>query len=300
MPDYILETHHLSKSFGPVTAVAEVNLQIQPGEVFGFLGPNGAGKTTTIGMVLGLILPTAGEIRVFGQLVNQRQTLALRQVGALVGAPALLPYLSGRDNLRLLLHLHPGVDEGRIAEVLALLKMSEAADRKLSAYSTGMKQRLGLAAALLHRPKLVVLDEPTNGLDPAGMREIRDLIRQLADEGVTVFLSSHLLHEVEQVCDRIAIINNGRIVAQGVVADLLGRSQQMVRLRVPSPAAAAALLQKVDGVSHVETNGAYVQVAGIAGETAVAHLAQHAIYPGEVTTQQSGLEDLFLHWTQGT
>ncbi|HSH03702.1 MAG TPA: ABC transporter ATP-binding protein [Anaerolineae bacterium] len=294
----VLETYNLTKTFGDFTAVAHANLQVQPGEVFGFLGPNGAGKTTTIGMILGLIAPSSGDITIFGEPVTPGHTTPLRQVGALVGAPALLPYLTGHENLRLLARLYPEVDNGRIAEVLQLVKMTAAADRKLASYSTGMKQRLGLAAALLHRPKLIVLDEPTSGLDPAGMREVRQLIRRLADEGITVFLSSHLLHEVEQVCDRIAVINHGKIVTQGAVSDLMGQSQQQfVTLRVPSPQNAAAALKTLDGITALETNGVYVQITGIKPEMAVAHLAQHQIYPSEVTTRQSDLEDMFLALT---
>lgn len=293
----ILETHNLSKTFGTFTAVSQVNLHVQPGEVFGFLGPNGAGKTTTIGMILGLIAPSAGSIAIFGEPVNQRHTAPLRQVGALVGAPALLPYLSGYDNLRLLARLYPDVNEARLQEVLELVKMNAAADRKLGSYSTGMKQRIGLAAALLHRPRFILLDEPTSGLDPAGMREVRQLIRQLAAEGITVMLSSHLLHEVEQVCDRIAVISQGKIVTQGTVSELLGQSQQVVKLRVAVPQTAAEALRSLPGVAQIETNGVYVQVTGVRADTAVAHLAQHALYPSEVTTRQSDLEDLFLELT---
>ncbi|MCL4263187.1 MAG: ABC transporter ATP-binding protein [Anaerolineae bacterium] len=295
--EFILETRNLSKSFGAVTAVHNLNLRVRAGEVFGFLGPNGAGKTTTIGMMLGLIAPSAGEVRLLGTAVTPAHTAALRQVGALVGTPALLPYLSGRDNLRLLAHLYADVNQARIDEMLALVKMNDAADRKLHTYSTGMKQRLGLAAALLHRPRLVVLDEPTNGLDPAGMREVRQLIRQLADDGITVFLSSHLLHEVEQVCDRIAVINKGQIVTQGAVMDLVGQTQQTVKLRVASPANAATALQALDDVVEIQTNGAYLQVIGVAPEAIVAHLAQHSIYPSELTSRHSDLEDVFLALT---
>ncbi len=297
MSDTILQTHQLCKHFGNVVAVQEVSLQVRRGEVFGFLGPNGAGKTTTIGMILGLIHPTDGRIELFGQPVTPARSQPLRHVGSLVGAPALVPYLAGRQNLRLLARLYPDVDTARIDETLQRVNMAGAADRKVQDYSTGMKQRLGLAAALLHEPELIILDEPTNGLDPAGMREIRELIRQLAAEGVTIFLSSHLLHEVEQVCDRIAVIHQGKIVTQGSVNELLAQSQTVVKLRVPAPPMAAALLQTVEGVSHVETNGVYVQVAGIDGETAVAHLAQHGIYPGEVLPRRSDLEDVFLSLT---
>lgn len=297
--EFVVETHNLSKTFGAVTAVDHLNLQVRPGEVFGFLGPNGAGKTTTIGMMLGLIAPGAGEVRLWGTAVTPAHTTPLRQVGALVGAPALLPYLSGRDNLHLLARLYPDVGHKRIEETLTLVKMNDAADRKLHTYSTGMKQRLGLAAALLHHPQLVVLDEPTNGLDPAGMREVRQLIRQLADDGITVFLSSHLLHEVEQVCDRIAVIHKGQIVTQGAVMDLTGQAQQSVKLRVVSPANAAAALQSLAGVTGIQANGAYLQVTGVKPEAIVAHLAQHNLYPSELTSRQTDLEDVFLALTSG-
>ena len=225
MNEIIFETTNLSKRFGDVTAVNNVNLTVRRGQVFGFLGPNGAGKTTTIGMLLGLIHPTNGRIELFGQPVSPSQTRPLQKVGALIGRPTLLPYLSGRENLRLLAKLPPGSSKARIEEVLELVNMTDAADRKVNEYSTGMKQRIGLAATLLHHPDLIILDEPTNGLDPAGMREIREIIRSLAEDGTTVFLSSHLLHEVEQVCDEIAVINKGELVVQGAVDELLAQAE---------------------------------------------------------------------------
>ncbi|HRQ38561.1 MAG TPA: ABC transporter ATP-binding protein [Chloroflexota bacterium] len=298
MTNYILETHNLSKTFGRVTAVDQVNLQIHPGELFGFLGPNGAGKTTTIGMVLGLVAPSSGQIEMFGLPVTPNQTRPLRRVGSLVGAPALLPYLSGRDNLLLLARLADDVPDGRIDEVVARVGMSEAAGRKVQSYSTGMKQRMGLAAALLHRPDLIILDEPTNGLDPKGMREMRQLLRDLVADGVTIFLSSHLLHEVEQICDRVAVLNRGQIVAQGKVSDLLGQQQMTVKVGVASPTEAQAALQSLAGVERLSANGRYLEVGGVSGETIVRHLAQHNIYPGEVIVQRVDLESLFLEMTE--
>ncbi|NPA26931.1 MAG: ABC transporter ATP-binding protein [Chloroflexi bacterium] len=224
----VLHLEKLTKDYGSVRAVDGLDLDVYPGECFGFLGPNGAGKTTTIGMILGLLWPTRGRVEVFGQEVTPMRTAALRQVGALVGAPGFYPYLSGRANLRLLARLYPQVGAARIDEVLALVGLdASAARRKVKTYSTGMKQRLGLAAALLHEPKLLILDEPTNGLDPIGMAEMRRLLRELAAQGVTIFLSSHLLHEVEQICDRVAILHRGRIVAQGPVAELLAQRRDL-------------------------------------------------------------------------
>ena len=298
MKPIILQTDSLSKQFGDVTAVKSANLSVAQGEVFGFLGPNGAGKTTTIGMVLGLIHPSAGSVSLFGEPVAPNHNTILHNVGALMGAPALIPYLTARKYLRLLARLHSNVDNGRVEEILTLVGLTEAADRKVKGFSSGMKQRLGLGAALLHRPALIILDEPTNGLDPAGMREVRTLLRSLADEGITIFLSSHLLHEVEQVCDRIAVISKGEIVAQGGVEELLSQRGQSVRLRTNNPAQAAQLLAELPEAAKIATNGTTVQVSGVDSETAVAHLVQKGIIPSEVIIQKSDLESLFLELTK--
>ena len=297
MNSIILQTTDLKKYFGSVHAVDGVSLDIQRGEVFGFLGPNGAGKTTTIGMVLGLLRPTAGKIRLFEQPLSPAQNAPLRRVGALVGSPSVVPYLSARDNLDLLARLHPGTKESRIDEILEQVGLMEAARRKAGKFSSGMKQRLGLAMALLNKPELLILDEPTNGMDPAGMREIRILLRSLVDQGVTVFLSSHLLHEVEQVCDRVAVLNIGKFVAQGAVNELLGQ-KQVVRVRVPSPAEAAEALSSLPGVKDIQPNGAYVAVSGVSSQDVVAHLVAHNIVPSEISAGQNDLESLFLELTQ--
>lgn len=293
----VLRAINLKKHFGPVRAVEDVSLHVRAGEVYGFLGPNGSGKTTTIGMLLGLLRPTAGQVEVLGQPVTPDKTASLRQVGVLVGGGGLIPYLSGRDNLLLLRRLHPGVGHERVEEVMAQVGLAGAAGRKVEGYSLGMRQRLGLAGALLHRPRLLILDEPTNGLDPAGMHEVRGLLRRLADEGVTVFLSSHLLHEVEQVCDRVAVLNKGRVVAEGAVASLLA-GKPVIRVRVAEVAAATEALRTLGGVTQVAPNGHYVEVTGVSGEAVVAHLAARGIFPGEVTLKQSDLESIFLSLTQ--
>jgi ABC-type multidrug transport system ATPase subunit len=296
MNNTILQTIDLKKYFGKVHAVDGVSLNVQHGEVFGFLGPNGAGKTTTIGMVLGLLHPTAGDIHLFEQPFKPEHNTTLGRVGALVGAPALLPYLSARDNLSLLARLHPGTPPSRICEILEQVGLGEAINRKAGKFSSGMKQRLGLAMALLNSPELLILDEPTNGMDPAGMREIRILLRSLADQGVTVFLSSHLLHEVEQVCDRVAVLNKGKIVAQGSVNDLLGQ-KSVVRVRVSSPTEAATALGSLQGACDIQPNGAYVSVSGVSSQEVVAHLVANSIIPSEVSTGQNDLESLFLELT---
>ncbi len=223
----VLRLRHLSKHFKGVRAVENLTLEVYAGECFGFLGPNGAGKTTTIGMILGLLRPTSGHVEVFGRPVTPTHTASLQEVGALVGTPGFYPYLSGRVNLRLLASLYPSVNEARVEAMLARVGLEAAAHRKVKTYSTGMKQRLGLAAALLHRPRLLVLDEPTSGLDPVGMAEMRQLLRDLTQDGVTVFLSSHLLHEVEQVCDRVAVLHRGQLLAHGTVVDLLRGHQDL-------------------------------------------------------------------------
>jgi ABC-2 type transport system ATP-binding protein len=240
--EIVIRTEKLRKYFGAVHAVEEVNLEVRSGSVFGFLGPNGAGKTTTIGMILSLIHPTAGTVTVLGETVMPSRNRVLRRVGAMAGAPAIIPYLSARENLRMAARLDGGVPVRRIDEVLEKVGLSAAADRASGQYSTGMKQRLGIAIAILHQPELLILDEPTNGMDPAGMLEVRNMLRALADGGMTIFLSSHLLHEVEQVCDEVAVLNRGKVVRQGKVSELLGKEQALLRVRVPSPAEAATLL----------------------------------------------------------
>ena len=296
MSESILQTFSLSKRFGDVQAVDGIDLEAVRGEVFGFLGPNGAGKTTTIGMILGLIRPTNGRIQLFGQPMSAANPAPLRQVGTLMSSPTLYPYLSGRDNLKLLARLYPEVGNGRIETVLDQVGMSDAAKRKVKGYSTGMKQRLGLASAILHQPQLLILDEPTNGLDPAGMREIRYLLRQLAADGLTVFLSSHLLHEVQQICDRVAILHNGKIVTQGRVQDLLN-SQNSVRVTVDDVPAALEVLNSLVGV-EVMGNGRYLNISGSDTQTIVAHLTENGIIPTGIQENENKLEDLFLSLTK--
>ncbi|MEV6648753.1 ABC transporter ATP-binding protein [Amycolatopsis sp. NPDC051371] len=211
-----VETTALTKRYGPAAAVEGLNLSVHAGEVYGFLGPNGAGKTTTLRMLLGLIRPTSGRVRVLGAAPGPG---SLARVGALIEGPAFYPYLSGRANLRVLAD-HAGVRRTRVDAVLDVVSLADRAKDRYSTYSLGMKQRLGLAAALLKDPELVVLDEPTNGLDPAGMADMRITLRKLAAEGCTVLLSSHLLAEVEQICDRVGVLDHGRLVSETTVEDL--------------------------------------------------------------------------------
>jgi ABC-2 type transport system ATP-binding protein len=215
-----IRTEQLTKRYGDLVAVDGLNLTVQTGEVFGLLGPNGAGKTTTIAMLLGLIRPTSGRAELFGQAITNDLPAVLRNVGAMIEAPAFYPYLSGRANLQVLARMR-GIADGRVDTVLATVGLSDRGRHRVRTYSQGMKQRLAIAAALLGEPRLILLDEPTNGLDPAGTVEMRQLIRTLSSNGTTVVLCSHLLSEVEQLCERIAILNKGRLVAEGTVTALL-------------------------------------------------------------------------------
>ena len=297
MTQIVFETKDLTKTFGVRKAVDAVNITAYEGEVFGFVGPNGAGKTTTLGMALGLVHPTGGEVYVLGQRVTPNRVQALRDVGALLGAPAFVPYLSAWDNVQLVARLSPGVDKKRIHEVIELVGLTESARKKVSKYSTGMKQRVGLAMALVHRPRFIILDEPTNGLDPAGMREIRQLLRTLAENGTSVLLSSHLLNEVQQVCDRIAVLHRGRVVAQGRVDELLNRQKPAVRLTVRDAEAAVRAFESLPGVENVQASGNSLLVLGVDSQAVMDHLLQHHVIPTEITAQKTDLESVFLDLT---
>lgn len=218
-----IRTEKLTKRYGTQVAVDSLDLMVQAGEIFGLLGPNGAGKTTTIAMLLGLVRPTSGRAEVFGQTIPAHVEAVLHDVGAMIEAPAFYPYLSGYDNLRVLARMR-GIAERRIHEVLETVELARRSRDKVRAYSQGMKQRLAIAAALLGEPKLIMLDEPTNGLDPAGTVEMRQLIRTLAASGTTVVLCSHLLSEVEQLCEQVAILKQGRLVVQGSLKALLAEA----------------------------------------------------------------------------
>lgn len=287
----------LSKRFGAVEAVRELSLTVGRGKVFGFLGPNGAGKTTTIGMLLGLVHPTAGHVRVLGDRVAPGRPAALRRVGALVGAPALVPGLSALDNVTLVARLGGLRDRRRILQVLERVGLAEAARRRSGTFSTGMKQRLGLAMALVERPELLVLDEPTSGMDAAGRRDVKNLLRELAGEGVTVFLSSHLLNEVEQVCDEVAVLDRGRLVAVGPVAALQD-GRQVVRVRVDDPKAALRALRDLPGVARAAESGSVLEVEGVDSRVVNEHLVRLGYVPSELSCGGADLESLFLSLTE--
>src|SRR5213592_3917197 len=226
-----VETRGLVKRYGEIVAVDHVDLTVERGDVFGYLGPNGAGKTTSLRMLLGLIRPTEGEVRLFGRDPLVHGARALDGVAGFVEGPRFYPYLSGRKNLRLLADYDGRGTRSRIEEVLEVVELRDRAKDRVGGYSHGMRQRLGIAASLLRDPRLLLLDEPTTGLDPAGMRDMRDLVRRLAREGITVLLSSHLLAEVEEVCTRVAIIRKGRIVYEGPLRELMAATTSGYLLR---------------------------------------------------------------------
>jgi ABC-2 type transport system ATP-binding protein len=298
MSDTVLSTHRLSKSYGRRPAVRELDLEVRRGEVFGFLGPNGAGKTTTIRMALGLIRPTAGSIEILGRDLQTDGGRVLPKVGALVEAPALYPYLSGRDNLRAFAGVLGGVPGSRLDEVLELVGLAGRQRDKVRSYSLGMKQRLGIATALLNDPELLILDEPANGLDPAGIVEMRDLLRQLAAAGKTVFISSHVLAEVQQICDRVAIINLGQLARVAPVADLVGGHGEFI-VRLEDTAAALELVRRQAwGASARLEDGTLVTSSPTGrGRDLMQFLAADGHWPDVVRERQQNLEEIFLTLT---
>lgn len=293
----IIRADHLTKRYGAVTAVDDVSFEVRRGEIYGFLGPNGSGKSTTIGMLLGLVAPSSGSIGLFGKSLDERDE-TLPRVGAIIESPAFYPYLSGRRNLRVLADLRPGVTDKRIDEVIEIVGLSGAANRKYSEYSLGMKQRLGIGWTLLHDPELLVLDEPTNGLDPAGMAEVRHLILQLASEGKTIFISSHLLNEIEQVCDRVTIIQRGKLIAEGWVDEMVN-SEPRLLVRVDAPERAEdivrGLLQGADIV--IDDNELMISAEGLRPAEINAALVTAGIGVEELHTIQHSLEEAFLDLT---
>lgn len=295
----VIEATGLTKRYGEVLAVGGVDLRVEAGTVFGLLGPNGSGKSTTVRMLLGLARPDAGSVRLFGEPLAARSPALLRRVGAVVESPAFVPYLSGRDNLRLLDQYRGGRGRDAIERVLHRVHLEGAAHRRFKNYSLGMKQRLGIAAAIMDEPDLVVLDEPTNGLDPQGTREVRALIPELAAEGRTVLLCSHLLREVEQVCEAVAIFQRGRVVAQGPLAELVGQKNELEVRVADADAARQALEASPWCGAAVERDGAlWIAGAGAEGESVNRFLAARGIYAAVLRPHVRDLESLFFELTE--
>ena len=292
----LVQTRGLTKRYGGLTAVEGLDLSVRRGEVYGFLGPNGAGKTTTLKMLLGLVRPTGGSARVLDRDPGTPGGLA--RIGALVESPAFYPYLSGRNNLKVMAR-YSGVPNGRVAEVLDAVELSGRAKSRYKKYSLGMKQRLGVAAALLKDPELLILDEPTNGLDPKGMADMRALIRRLGTGERTVLLSSHLLGEVEQVCDRIGVIHKGRLISEGAVADLRGGEALVVRAEPAEEAAKIA--ERLEGVERVEAKDGVLRLTTGPERAAEinAKLVSAGLRVSELRPDERSLEDAFLELTGG-
>jgi ABC-2 type transport system ATP-binding protein len=297
----VIETRGLRKEFRTrrgrhVVAVADLDLRVPAGGVHGFLGPNGSGKTTTIRMLLGLARPSSGEMRLFGEPVPRRLPQVMDRVGAVVEQPKFVPTFSGRRNLSLLAR-SIGVPAARVDTALGQVGLTGRERERYRGYSLGMKQRLAIAATLLKSPDLLILDEPTNGLDPAGIRDIRDMIRGLGESGVTVLLSSHILAEVQQVCHSVSIIGNGRLLASGDVHDLIDGRAATTRVVVADPAAAARVL--LEAGHRVSRDGSSLQVEGVSDPAALNRLlADQGIYLSELSRVRADLESVFLQLTR--
>src|SRR5207248_2244818 len=295
-----LEVRGLTKVYGDIVAVDQVDLTVAEGNVYGYLGPNGAGKTTSLRMMLGLIRPTAGHVQLFGR-DPQLGVQALEGVAGFVEEPHFYPYLSGRRNLELLAAFDGGDAAGRVDEVLSIVELSDRGGDRVRAYSHGMRQRLGIAGALLRGPRLLLLDEPTTGLDPAGMRDMRTLVRRLASGGMTILLSSHLLYEVEDLCNRVAIVRRGRVVYEGSLAELKASAATSYRLRAVDLETARRVATSVAGIGDVVSGDGELRFT--AGEEAVAMLTVALGRAGvgftALVPRTASLEELFLDLTEG-
>lgn len=298
--DIVIKTTGLTKRFGSMLAVDNLSLEVTRGQVFGLLGPNGSGKTTTLGMLLGLLRPTSGSIHLFGQGVDSgSHHKALSRIGATMEMAAFYPYLSGRQNLHYFVSISPRGDTSEVEKLLKLVGLSARADSKFSTYSLGMKQRLGVAHALIGDPELVLLDEPTNGLDPAGMAEMRDLIRELGSGNRTVLLCSHLLHEVEQVCQEVAILFHGRLITQGLIAELRTK-RSTIQIKTTDNTKAKEVITCLSLVASVTVQQSYLIVTAPQDRSSelCAALAKQGVFVCEMSPVQFSLEQYFLEVTR--
>lgn len=300
MTTSIIQTHHLSKRYGSVLRVNDLDLRVPEGCIYGFLGPNGAGKSTTLKMILGLVRPTAGDVAVFGEGMTRRNRLRiLSQIGSLIESPSYYGHLTGEENLRIVQTMR-GVPAQNIREVLEIVRLTDAKDKRAAHYSLGMKQRLGLAAALLGYPRLLILDEPTNGLDPAGIQEMRELIKALPSRfGMTVVVSSHLLSEIDQMADHVGIIREGELVFQDSLAALHSKSQHHLALRTTDNARAGQLLR--ERRLRVSTDEEGWLVLPLLTDETTAALAELLVTQHigllRLEERQKSLEDIFLELT---
>jgi ABC-2 type transport system ATP-binding protein len=294
MNDLVVQTDGLTKRYGERLAVDSVSMTVRRGEVYGFLGPNGAGKTTTLRMMLGLIRPSAGTVSVLGRPAGRPDVIA--RVGALVEGPGFFPYLSGRDNLRTMAR-YRDLGDHAVDAALERVDLTDRAGDRFKAYSLGMKQRLGVASALLGDPELIVLDEPTNGLDPAGMADMRALVVSLARGGQTVLLSSHLLTEVQEICDRVGVINGGRLLREARVDEL--RGEATLRVRATPEDAAIAVAMRVAGENAVSRTplGLELELTAEAAPALVRDLVAAGVDVHEVSPTERSLEEVFFEMT---
>ncbi len=303
MPTAVLKTANVKKMIGKRTIVSNISLELHAGEIFGFLGPNGAGKTTTIRMIVGLSNITEGNIFINGHSVRSEFREAMRDVGCIVENPEMYKYMSGLDNLKIFATLYGNIDKARIDEVVKIVGLENAIGDKVKTYSLGMKQRLGIAQAILQRPKLLILDEPTNGLDPAGIKAMRALLRNLSqNEGMTVLVSSHILGEMQQMCDRVGIINHGQMVTVKTVDELTGMSQTSGKasllLRTGDNAKSAEVLVEAGIENHEESDGIHVNIAADKVPEMVRLLVgANADIFGMDSMESQSLEDVFMKLT---
>ena len=298
--EYIVQTENLSKSFGKEQAVSNINLKIRKGEIYGFLGPNGAGKTTTIRMLLGLMKPSSGTIKIFQKDVTKDRINILAKVGSLVENPSYYPHLTAYENLEALRKIL-GVPKSRIDEVLAIVRLKDAANKKVKGFSLGMKQRLGIAASLLHNPELLILDEPTNGLDPSGIIEIRNLIKRLpAEYGMTIIISSHLLSEIDQMATQVGIVSKGKMIFQDSIEAMRKSAQPKIFIKV-SDAEKGWRSLVAHGIKAEHKDG-LISLDECSDEK-VAHIVQILVQEGilvyRVEEEKRSLEDIFLQMTTG-
>jgi len=296
----IVQTEQLTKTFQKQHAVDHMDMTIREGEIYGFLGPNGAGKTTTIRMLLGLMKPTSGNVTIFGKQLNKHKLDILRQVGSLVENPSYYPHLTAYENLNIVREI-VGVPQKRISEVLETVRLTEAAHRKVKGYSLGMKQRLGIAAALLHEPKLLVLDEPTNGLDPSGIIEIRELIKSLPKQyGMTVLISSHLLSEIDQIATAVGVVSRGKLIYQDQMANLRKMARSTIRIQCSDLGKAAIAMKQLELAATQEGEQLILENCSnrsVADAVALLVHQGHDIY--RVEENKQSLEQIFLSMTDG-